>query len=137
MKCFLPFCRWPFKLGIPALGLLGAGTAGFLNRTFRTALVLDRLTLSSYLGLMAISGISSVVWHGMVSNSVGHVFRRLLIRLLYFVQLVTGPILEDKGNQCPICLQVRAAGVQLANGLGYPLLLAPVVSYVVSSSSNK
>ncbi|XP_035709733.1 uncharacterized protein LOC110851723 isoform X2 [Folsomia candida] len=106
---------WPFSYGLGVLGISSAATAGFLNKTFRDALYLDfRLRFSSYIGLMALSGVSSVIWHHIA---------------------VSNPIVQESSRySCPICLQVRAAGVQLATGLVYPMIFAPVVSYVVASS---
>lgn len=55
-------------MGLPLLGVTAAGTAYFINKTFRDALYLDfRLRISSYLGLMAVSGMSAVAGHFIVS----------------------------------------------------------------------
>lgn len=87
---------------------------------------------------MALSGVSSVIWHHIVSMQSWFDYRwliRITLMYHYYFQAVSNPIVQESSRySCPICLQVRAAGVQLATGLVYPMIFAPVVSYVVSFS---
>lgn len=65
-------------------------------------------------------------WYVLFVNS----FEQFLLTSSMF-QFIQSEILLRK-EMCPVCLQVKASAFQLAFGVGYPTLLAPLASYVVS-----
>lgn len=98
------------RFGPGILGALGAVTGVFVNNHYRT-----RLRLAKF---------------GFVSSYVPIVVLPAIMASLFHRTFIQSAILLPK-EQCPLCLQLRAAAFQGFFGTVYPSILAPLASYMV------
>uniref|UniRef100_A0A182N066 Transmembrane protein 126A n=1 Tax=Anopheles dirus TaxID=7168 RepID=A0A182N066_9DIPT len=103
---------WPI---VYTPGVLGASTvfAGFyINSYYRRVLKLGNYgRLSSYLPAVALPAIMATVFH---------------------TTFVTPAVVLRK-EACPVCLQTRAAAIQGAFAVAYPMLLVPLSSFMFAT----
>lgn len=98
------------RFGPGILGALGAVTGVFVNNHYRTRLRLGKFGyVSSYIPIVVLPAIMASVFHRT------------------FIQ--TRVLLPKE--ECPLCLQLRAAAMQAFFGTVYPSILAPLASYMV------
>lgn len=92
------------------MGAVGAVTGVFVNNHYRTRLRLGKFGyISSYVPIVVLPAIMASLFHRTFIQS-----RILLAK-----------------DTCPLCVQLRAAAMQVTLGTVYPTLLAPFASYMV------
>ncbi|XP_011305797.1 uncharacterized protein [Fopius arisanus] len=103
---------WPFRLGIPLLGL--AATIGGLtiNEHFRRKLKLHR--------------------YGKLSTSFAMGLTPAVIISAAHCIFVTHDIYINK-SKCLLCLQQRAMTLQVGFGVCYPIMLSPLANFMYST----
>lgn len=102
-----------------------------LNNHFRYKLKLGAYGRgSTYLAVVAAPVAMSALFHAVVSILLLTPFKwQLYFHLFQFVQ----SNIYLRKYDCPLCLQTRAALLQLGTGLFYPLVLAPVASFMFAT----
>lgn len=93
------------------LGALGAATGMFVNAHYRNRLRLGKFGyIGSYIPIALLPAIMTTL------------FNRTVIQ----------PRILLQKDQCPLCLQLKAAAMQGFFGTVYPTMLAPFAAYMVS-----
>ncbi|CAG9823258.1 unnamed protein product [Phaedon cochleariae] len=105
-----------YKYGTALLGAATMFTGMFINNFFRIKFKLLKYGwISSYLPMCIVPSTLSCLYHQ---------------------QFVLRDVVLMKHDQCPICLQTRAAAFQAFLGCGLPVLLAPVTSLALVHKYN-
>lgn len=110
INCRFVYSRMSINYGPGVLGALGAVAGMYVNEHYR-----NRLRLGKF---------------GYIGSTIPIVLLPAIMTTLYnrtFIQ----PRILLQSDQCPLCLQIKAAAVQCLLGTGYPALLAPLASYMV------
>ncbi|XP_052871758.1 transmembrane protein 126A [Anopheles cruzii] len=103
---------WPLRYTASILGVCSAISGFYFNNHYRLALRLGNYgRMSSYLPAVAIPAIMATAFH------------------TAFVQ----PDVILRREPCPVCTQTRAAIIQGGFSVAYPLLLAPLSSFMFAT----
>ncbi|XP_053612523.1 uncharacterized protein LOC128676441 [Plodia interpunctella] len=95
---------WALKYGPPILGGINAIAGIIINNHYRT-----KLKLGTY---------------GFYSSVIPITLMPGILTTLFHRHIISSKILIMKSD-CPICYEMRSAGIQLGLGLAYPMILAP------------
>ncbi|KAG4067049.1 hypothetical protein HA402_000040 [Bradysia odoriphaga] len=100
---------WSLKYGAGFLGALSGLTGVYINHHYRGRLRLGSFgAFSTYLPIVVLPTLVATTFHKVFIQS------DIVLRKV----------------KCPVCLQVRAAATQVAFGIGYPTILAPIAAYM-------
>ncbi|XP_037028007.1 uncharacterized protein LOC119068502 [Bradysia coprophila] len=103
---------WSLQYGAGVLGVLSGLTGVYINHHYRGRLRLGSFgAFSTYLPIVVLPTLVTTAFHKV------------------FVQ---SDIILRK-TKCPVCLQVQAAATQVALGIGYPSILAPIAAYMFAT----
>ncbi|KAF4517592.1 hypothetical protein B566_EDAN008581 [Ephemera danica] len=99
---------WPFNYSMSTLAAAGGLSGIYINKHYRTKLKLGNMArISTYIPIVALPAIVSAVFHH---------------------QLVTQDVVIQR-TACPVCVQVRAATMQVFSSIVYPMVLAPLATF--------
>lgn len=105
---------WPFTYGVGILAAASAFVGAYFNGHYRRVTKLG--TYGKFATFVPAVIVPSILTAG--------------IHLKYVTSEV---LLATNGGPCPVCIEMRAAAIQLAFGLAYPLVLIPFGVFSVAS----
>lgn len=102
---------WPFKYGLAISAFCSSATSIYINNHYRRKLRLaNHGRIASYLPIVIIPAIAASLFH----------------------QSIMSDIMIMK-SACPVCVQIRSSSYQAFFGAMYPVLLAPLSSFMLAT----
>lgn len=113
--------------------MLGSITGYFINSHYRRKCQLKSIGyMASYLPVVLLPGFFSLGYHRRVriwSNFI--LYNQNNLKSEFSSQAVTSDILLQE-TKCPVCIEIKSMVSQFVFCVVYPMLLSPVVNYMVS-----